>query len=247
MDTKIIAVCGKGGVGKTSFSAMLARVLIDAGVRPLLLIDADPAGGLTLVTGERATNSLAAVRDRLIASARRKKAKHVADQLDYLLFESLVEQSDYSLLAMGHSTEKGCFCPANQLLRGAIDKLARAFNVVLIDAEAGIEQINRDVTRDVDHIISIVDGSRQSLQTARLIMDMVEGIPVSVISNRLAARDVGILPEGMNVLKSVPEDETLKRYNREGRPLLELPPDNEAVEVVRHIARSIGFLPRKTE
>lgn len=246
MDTRIIAVCGKGGVGKTSFSAMLARVLIDAGVRPLLLIDADPAGGLTLVTGECTTNSLAAVRDRLIESARSKKAKQVADQLDYLLFESLVERSHYSLLAMGHSTEKGCFCPANQLLRGAIAKLARAFKVVLIDAEAGIEQINRDVTRDVDHIISIVDGSRQSLQTARLIMDMVDGIPVSVVSNRLADRDVVNIPEGINILNSVPEDETLKRFNRKGQPLLELPPDNEALQGVRRVARAIGLLSGKT-
>jgi len=247
METKIIAVCGKGGVGKTSFSAMLARVLIDDGVRPLLLIDADPAGGLTMVTGEQAISSLAAVRDRLIESARRKKTRHVANQLDYLLFESLVERPGYSLLAMGHSAEKGCFCPANQLLRGAIDKLSRAFMVVLIDAEAGIEQINRDVTRDVDHIISIVDGSRQSLQTARLIKQMVDGIAVSVISNRLDEKSLGVFSDEINVLRSVPENKTLKRFNREGQSLLELPPDNEAVESVRCIARAIGLIPKYKE
>jgi len=66
----IFAICGKGGVGKTVFSALFARALKTAGVKPLLLIDADPAGGLVSAIGERVENTLAGVREKLIASAR---------------------------------------------------------------------------------------------------------------------------------------------------------------------------------
>ena len=59
----IIAVCGKGGVGKTVFSALLARALAAAGVQPLLLVDADPVGGLTSAIGERAVETLSGVRE----------------------------------------------------------------------------------------------------------------------------------------------------------------------------------------
>ena len=67
----IFAICGKGGAGKTVFTALFARALKAAGVRPLLLIDADPAGGLVSAIGEKVENTLAGGRDKLIASARK--------------------------------------------------------------------------------------------------------------------------------------------------------------------------------
>jgi CO dehydrogenase maturation factor len=238
---QIIAVCGKGGVGKTAFSALLSRVLIDAGIQPLLLIDADPAGGLTLAIGERSVSTLAAVRDRLIASARKGEAIHAANELDYLLLQSLVERKSYSLLAMGHSSEKGCFCPANEFLRAAIDVLVSAFAAVLIDAEAGIEQINRDVTRRVDRIITVLDGSQKSVETLRLIMDMVGPTPISVVANRAATMDGCELPDGVELLGLIPENRTLRQFDRKGRPLWELPHDNRAVVAARQIAQRLEF------
>ncbi len=241
MGRQIIAVCGKGGVGKTAFSALLSRVLIDAGIHPLLLIDADPAGGLTFAIGERPVSTLASVRDRLIASARKGETIHVANQLDYFLLQALVERRNYSLLAMGHSSEKGCFCPANDLLRSSIDVLVSAFAAVLIDAEAGIEQLNRDVTRRVDRIITVVDGSQKSIETLRLIMDMVRPAPLSVVANRIEMKNGDHFPEAAELLGSVPESRTLRQFDRAGRPLWELPPQNRAVVAVRHIARRLGL------
>jgi CO dehydrogenase maturation factor len=68
---------------------------------------------------------------------------------------------------MGHNEEKGCFCPANKLLKNAIDSLIPAFRGVLIDAEAGIEQINRDVTGRVNRVIAVVDASQRCLERCR--------------------------------------------------------------------------------
>ena len=109
--------------------------------------------------------TLAGVRHDLIRSAREagdSERMRLAEQLDYLLLEALTERQGYALLAMGHSTEKGCFCPANTLLRGAMDLIAEPFAAVLIDAEAGLEQIQRQVTRRVSRIVVLTDGSLRS-------------------------------------------------------------------------------------
>lgn len=239
MSDKIIAVCGKGGVGKTSISAMFARTFIEDGIRPLLLVDADPAGGLTIVIGDKATNSLASVRDQLIHSARVGEATKIVKHLDYLLLESIEERKDYSLLAIGHSSEKGCFCPANQLLKKSIDVLASAFKIVLIDAEAGIEQINRKVTQKVDHVITIIDGSRQSFVTAELIREKVESASIYYVLNRSIPKDMNKLPENMKLIGVIPENANLRKFNREGKSLFNLPENNEALIAVRRIARAI--------
>jgi len=73
-----MAVCGKGGVGKTVFSALFSRVLIEQGLTPLLLVDADPVGGLTSAIGEKAVNTLAGVRDRFIGEARKGNKANLA-------------------------------------------------------------------------------------------------------------------------------------------------------------------------
>jgi CO dehydrogenase maturation factor len=105
----VIAVCGKGGVGKTVVSALLARILVESGIVPLLLIDADPVGGLTAAIGEKAADTLAGVKDRFIKTARgggKYRLAQAANQLDYFVLQALVERKDYSLLAMGHNEEK---------------------------------------------------------------------------------------------------------------------------------------------
>lgn len=244
MERQVIAVCGKGGVGKTVFSVLLARVLVWSGISPLLLIDADPAGGLCSAIGEHTIDTLAGIRDRLIGSARRGEAARATDQLDYFLLQAMVERPGYSLLAMGHSMEKGCFCPANSLLRASIDSLLSAFSVVLIDVEAGIEQINRDVTRSVTWVITLLDGSQRSIETFHLITEMVRPVPVSVVANRMERIDCEQLPTDLDLIGIVPENDMLRQYDREGRTLWELPSGNEALAAASNIAKALRLVQR---
>jgi len=242
----VLAVCGKGGVGKTACSALLGRVLLKAGIRPLLLVDADPVGGLASAIGERAVRTIADVRERLIASARTadeaEKARMAVD-LDYLVMEALLERDGFSLFAMGHSQEKGCYCPVNTLLRQAIDLIVEPFAAVIIDAEAGIEQINRQVTQRVSRILVVTDGSTRSADTLQVIAGMVGKTRIGVVANRCAEGAAGqqALPAGVEFLGSIPEDETLREFDRRGRPLWELPEENAAVAAARRVARSLGF------
>ena len=222
----VIAVCGKGGVGKTVFSALFSRVLIEQELTPLLLVDADPVGGLTSAIGEKVVNTLAGVRDRFIGEARKgDKANLVqaADQLDYFVLNALVERKGYALLAMGHNAEKGCFCPANKLLKNAIEALISSFAGVLIDAEAGIEQINRDVTGRVTRVIAVVDGSLRSMDTLKMIAGMVDKQHMAVVINR-APSGFGLeIPEGVALLGAIPENADLAGFDREGKALWMLP------------------------
>jgi CO dehydrogenase maturation factor len=238
----VLAVCGKGGVGKTAFSALLARASMEMGISPMLLIDADPAGGLVSAIGERTVGTLAGARESLIAAAKMaddSEKMRLAQQLDYLVLETLIERSSYSLLAMGHSSEKGCFCPANTLLREAIDLLSEPFPVVLIDAEAGLEQINRQVTRRVNRIIAIIDGSQRSAQTLGYINKMVGAERLSAVANRTSTTEDIRLPEGVQLLGVIPEDPTLRQFDVQGRSLWELPPDNPSFVATQAIARKL--------
>ncbi len=254
----VIAVCGKGGVGKTVFSALLARVLLEQGLNPLLLVDADPVGGLTSAIGEKPDNTLAAVRDGFIGEVRKSGkagAAQAAEQLDYCVFNALTERNGFALLAMGHNEEKGCFCPANKLLKNAIDKLIPGFAGVLIDAEAGIEQINRDVTGRVTKVIVVVDGSQRSIDTLKMIASMVDKDHVAVVFNRATTDEKAdgnppLSPfvkggkksdtlESVELLGFIPEDDELKRFDREGKPLWRLPEGNLALAAVRQILKRI--------
>ncbi len=241
----IIAVCGKGGAGKTVVSALLSRVLLEAEIRPLLLIDADPAGGLISAVGEKVGGTLGSVRDQVIAAARNASEEgksQVANQLDYFVMQALEERPEYSLLAMGHSTEKGrCYCPVNGLLRSAIDLVITPFSAVLIDAEAGLEQINRQVIRRVTRVLAVIDGSQRSIETLKIIAGMVDSQNVFAVANRTSEEQNCAIPDGIELAGFIPEDEALRQFDRDGRSLWDLSPDNPALTGARKIAETIGF------
>lgn len=240
----IFAVCGKGGVGKTVVSALLGRTLLDAGVRPLLLIDADPVGGLAAAVGEPVVRTLGDVRSQVIERARRRgedEKQRLAAELDYMVLEALIERDDYGLLAIGRNTNRGCFCPVNTLLRSAIDVVADPFAAVLIDAEAGIEQINREVTRRVTQVIAVTDGSARAREALSLIVGLTGERPVGVVANRGEAAALEALPDGAVALGTLPEDDGLRQFDRQGRPLWQLDRDGAVWGAARGIARRLGF------
>ena len=244
----IFAVCGKGGVGKTALCALLSRAILEAEAGPLLLVDADPVSGLTSAIGERGIKTIGDVRDQIIATVRQGEdaKKKVADQLDYLVLEALAERDGYALFAMGRNTKKGCYCPVNALLRDAIDLIVDPFSVVLIDAEAGIEQINRQVTRRVSRIIVVTDGSARSIETLQLITELVPPSLVSVVANRCDELPSEPLPAGIEYIGALPEDDELRRFDRAGTPLWQLPRSNPSVVAARDIAKTLGFESQET-
>jgi CO dehydrogenase maturation factor len=249
---RLLAVCGKGGVGKTAFTAMTSRVLVEGGrAGKLLLIDADPAMGLPIALGLHVDRTMGQVRESIIQTAKRGKKEEkdqLVDTLDYMAFEALTETDDFALLAMGRTETLGCYCPVNDLLRGTIETLSKSFDTIVIDGEAGLEQINRQVMRGVDTLVVVSDATSRGIQTASLIRRMVEDDKViecekiGLVFNRVqsnqellerSAREIGL-----GVLGYIPHDDNIAYHDLVGKPITELPAESPGYAAVRDIVES---------
>ena len=243
---KVIAVCGKGGVGKTVTSGALVRILAEMG-KQVLAIDADPGMGLSFILGLPADiKTIGGVRRDLIDKARHKKDPvAVADATDYLVLETLIETRRFSFMAMGRSMTRGCFCPINTLLKRSVKKLADHYDCVVVDAEAGLEQINREVMAGVSHIVTLVDGSQRSMHALKLIRQITSQMKMSAsigaVLNRQRKQDPGAVRDGvaaagLPLWGMIPEDEDLRNNDTVGNPIFDLPPESPVLESVRQIA-----------
>ncbi len=240
-NARIVAVGGKGGVGKTSVSAVLTRLLLGAGGK-LLVIDADPVISVSYTLGEDPKTTLGDFRQGLIETPQQQReleGRPLKDSVRDLLTRS---PRGYDLLAMGRAEGKGCFCGVNEMLRFGIESLCSDYDTVLIDCEAGIEQVNRRALHRIDDLVLVADTSMRSMESVTKVRDIAvfynEDKPlgthllinrVADDGDRLRAREIaGKL--GLGIAGFIPEDPHVLRYNAEGRTLLELP--DEAPSVV---------------
>lgn len=250
---QIIAVCGKGGVGKTAITTLITRSLKsreDTG--RLLVVDADPALGLLYALGVETDKTIGSIRDKILTAAEAGTAddrQEVANELDYLIMNALKEEKDYSFIAMGHMNAKGCFCSVNDLLKDALNELVMKFDTILIDGEAGLEQINRQVVEKVNTLLLVTDSSYRGIQTVHHIEGLVRSgaVPnceyVSVIVNRIQGdtRTREELEEviGLPIAGLVPYDPKLAAHDAQGLSLLTLDDDCESVKAVDSIVRKL--------
>ena len=168
----VIALCGKGGVGKTSVSALLTRLLCRDPEARVLAIDADPAVGLATALGIEVTKTIDDIRNSLIARVEKGtggQKREILAHLDYEVFEALVERDNLAFLAIGRPETEGCYCQVNTFLKEIIESISRGFDYVLIDGEAGIEQVNRRVMERVTHLLLVSDASAKGLNVIRTI------------------------------------------------------------------------------
>jgi CO dehydrogenase maturation factor len=247
---RLIAVCGKGGTGKTVFTALMAKVLLDSGkAGKLLLIDADPAMGLPLALGVKVKRTMGQIREEIIKTARGGKEaekRQIADRLDYMLFEALHEMDNYALLAMGRTETLGCFCPINSVLKEAIKVLSNSFDTILIDGEAGLEQLNRQVMGRVDTLIIVSDATSRGIQTAAQVKDMVQNERViqcdrlGLVFNRVNGSEELLQQAAdkvdIEVMGYIPQDQDVAHHDLIGKPILELS-NSPALEAVRDIVK----------
>lgn len=238
----VVAICGKGGVGKTTVAALLARALCGgAGRGRALFVDADPAGGLAMALGLEPPRTLDDLRRELITGAGSADATDLLATADYRLVESLVEHQELGLLVVGRPEEEGCYCKLNSFLRQAIETLSGQFALTVVDAEAGIEQVNRRVMRSVSHLLLVSDLSRKGLRVAEAIHEVAAegGAPrVGLVVNRVptdASPAVTTLP----VLALVPEDPAVRRFDVEARSFFEIPDVSPALGRVQGL---LGWL-----
>jgi CO dehydrogenase maturation factor len=248
----IVVVGGKGGVGKTSVSAILVKLLLGNGGK-LLLIDADPVISVAYALGENPGATIGEFRESLIEDAGAQR--NLQGRPMKTVIRELVTKSDkgYDLLAMGRAEGKGCFCGLNELLRFGIESLCGEYDTTLIDCEAGIEQVNRRAVHRIDKIILVTDTSRRGMESVVKIRDIATkyddggAMETYVLINRIRNEGEGLYTKsmaeelGLNVAGCVPEDPNILEYNAKGRSLVGLPDDSPSVAVLRNVLAGVGF------
>ncbi len=239
----IIALSGKGGVGKTSISAAIVKLLVQAYPdKKILAIDADPAVGLSTALGIDVKMTIDDIRKEIVETVEDGQTRAAIELLGdarYKIFDALVETDGFAFIAVGRPESAGCYCKINTYLKEVISILSNEFDYVVIDGEAGIEQINRRVMEKVSHLLLITDASKKGTQVISTIKSVADELvmykKIGAIINRIP--DESVIPyidtNGIPVLSYIPNDSNLAIYDIEGRDITKLPDDSNVVEGAR--------------
>ena len=246
--TVVIALTGKGGVGKTSLSASIVRILTEE--RPdakILAIDADPAVGLSIALGVEVKETLDDIRRRVAedVTGKVRATEDVLAEARFRLFEAMEEQRGFGFLAIGRPEAAGCYCAINTYLKQVIELLVGDFDYVVIDGEAGIEQINRRVMEKVTHLLCVSDQSRRGLSIINTIKNVADELVMyekaGVIINRAPMPERITEDEmgGIPIVAVIPPDTQLTEVDVEGRSVFDLPEDagilKDALEALKNL------------
>jgi CO dehydrogenase maturation factor len=251
--TLTIALAGKGGTGKTTVAALLTKYLIEQGSGSILAIDADPSANLNLALGLPLHETIGDIREGMLDQVGPNGAiggnagLSKADYLEYEIEYALMEGEHVDLLAMGRPEGQGCYCPVNHLLREIIDRLGQAYDVVLVDNEAGMEHLSRRTTRDVDVLFIVTDPSLRGVVAAGHIAKISQELDINIrqvylIVNRAMNGLPPALQEAIDELDvplagTLPNDAGITTLDAEGRPLVELSEDSALYHAIRGIAQ----------
>ncbi len=239
----IIALSGKGGVGKTSISAAIVKLLVQAYPdKKILAIDADPAVGLSTALGIDVKMTIDDIRKEIVETVEDGQTRAAIELLGdarYKIFDALVETDGFAFIAVGRPESAGCYCKINTYLKEVISILSNEFDYVVIDGEAGIEQINRRVMEKVSHLLLITDASKKGTQVISTIKSVADELvmykKIGAIVNRIP--DESVIPyidtNGIPVLSYIPTDSNLAIYDIEGKDITKLPDDSNVVEGAR--------------
>ncbi len=252
--TVTIAVAGKGGVGKTTISALVIKYLVANCPGATLAIDADPSSNLNMVLGLDLDWTVGDIREDMLSQVKSSLGSGGAamgtlpggvnkrDYLDYHIRSAMAEGGKFDMIAMGRSEGQGCYCAVNHNLREVIDAISRNYAYVVIDNEAGMEHLSRRTTRDVQHLLIVSDPSQRGLVAAERIASFRNELDIRIenaylILNRLpgelpAALEERIAAMEVPFLGSVPANEELTSFEFAGRPLVELGEDSPVYRAV---------------
>jgi CO dehydrogenase maturation factor len=251
---KTIAVSGKGGVGKTTVAGLIVTRMITAGARPILAVDADPNTCLDAVLGLKVEKSVGTVREEAREIAGQGMSSGVAKQelLELKIAESLVEADDFDLIAMGRSEGPGCYCYANNVLKKVIGRIADQYPWMVLDNEAGMENLSRRIVQKVDCLIMVTDPSSLGFDTVRRLHAITGEMGIDsrrfcLVVNRLRREELPAeckelaLAIGADPVIGIPYDEELALIAEKGGVLQELPEGNPVVEKIDELLGQCGI------
>ena len=197
-----IAITGKGGVGKTTFAATLARMYADEG-RPVLAADADPDANLGLALGfseEELDEIVPISKMRKLVEERTgadefNKIFRMNPKVDDIPDKYAKVCNGVKLLVLGtvETGGSGCVCPEHVMLKRIISHLMlRSSDVVVLDMEAGLEHLGRGTTSGMDEFVVVIEPGARSVQTYKNVKRLANDLGVKqvrVVANKVRSAD----------------------------------------------------------
>jgi len=243
-----IALAGKGGTGKTTLAGLLIKYLVKTGKTPILAVDADCNANFNEVLGLEFSETLGNAREEMkkgIVPGGMTKDIFMSMKLE----QAIVESQGYDLVVMGQPEGPGCYCAANTLLTGFLEKLTHNYPYIVMDNEAGMEHISRLTTSNPDILLVISDTSRRGIQAAVRINELAKNLNIGVgksyliinqTKNGLPEAVSNILNDGdLELAGTIPLDDTIYEYDLNGQPTIEMSEDSVSVKAAFEIFEKI--------
>lgn len=253
MNTKVIAVAGKGGTGKSSFSSLVTTILVRRNLKPVLVVDADPNYCMDSLLGVGVERTLGDVRDEAI-----ENKDNLSTGMDKRSFvelkinQCLVEAKDFDLLCMGKTEGPDCYCFVNNLLRGFMDQITGNYKYVVMDNEAGMEHLSRRTSRNADFMFVVCEPTLQSLRAGKRIRELTRTLDLNIGTIALVINKVKgditqlkdeINDTGIEKVFTVPYDEDIVGFELNRKPFTGLPDDSPALKQVESILGELNVIP----
>ena len=182
---KTIVTMGRGGTGKTSFVALMAKYLISHHETPLLLVDADPDQNLAEMVGvdlEASGRKTIAelLSDTFIARGGTTVGVAPSKRIENQIWEQgLYEGNDFDLFAVGTKWVEGCYCLPDAALKNALASITRQYRYILIDSPGGLEHLNRKIASSVDVIFDVMGPSSKSFAHVKRAHRVIQEVGIT--------------------------------------------------------------------
>jgi CO dehydrogenase maturation factor len=219
-----LAVTGKGGVGKTTIAALLARAVSHRGNR-VIAIDADPDANLAASLGHADPDGIAPLsshKDLINERVGTGGVIRLNPRVDDLLDTIAVDIDGIRLMVLGTIPRGGggCFCSPSALLKALmLHVLAQPDEWVILDMEAGLEHLGRGSSGGIDSLLIVVEPSQRSIETAKRIRTLAGDIGITrilVVANKVEKdADVQYIRDALSplpVLGAVPRSPELEGF-----------------------------------
>ena len=248
----IIAVAGKGGVGKTSLAATIVRTLVDNFPnKRILAIDADPAVGLSTALGVDVKMTIDDIRKSIIENVEdgnNRGAIELLNEARFRIFDAMAEKDGYAFIAVGRPESAGCYCKINTYLKDVIGQISSHYDYVVIDGEAGIEQINRRVMEKVTHLILVTDQSKKGRDVCKTIKKVADELVmykhIGIVVNRVTDEEIvkNLDYDGVQLLAVIGDDKNLATFDLKGENVFDLPNDSKVVKGVQTALKALDVI-----
>ena len=251
---KKIVVMGRGGVGKTSFVALITKLFIEIGETPLLLVDVDPDQNLGEMVGvdfkEAGKETISELLiETFIEGGGTTVGVAPSEKMEGRIWaDGLYEGKSFDMLAVGTKFIEGCYCLPDAALKRALENLTKTYRYVLIDSPAGLEHLNRRIASDVEDIFDLVGPSKKAFNHVTRAHTIAKEVNIQFQNFYLVggyrfpeALEKRASDTGLQFLGRISYDKKVEDAVLSGESLLELPQDSPAYVSVKEIMQKAGY------